>query len=272
MKPLRTHPAVVLVFVSALLFAVNAAWAPAERKIIRVTGEMLEQIAESRAELIGRPLTQDERDSAVDAFIEDEVLVREAFRQGIDRSDRRVRQFLISEAQFDLLGRDIEAPEPTSEETREYFDAHRDDYSQREAATIDYLYFAPGALPRSPEAILAELDAGADPATIARSVGEYGRAANLTRRAISGVQGREFADQVMALETGRWGGPLRTPRGTYFNRIVERRAGRELSFDEVRDRVARDWEASWYRAQLQESLAELRGRYDIEVQDGGLER
>ena len=268
MSTVRAHPAAVLALIAVLLLATYSVWLPSARETIRVTPEMIEAIVEARASLLGTPLDEEERRLAIEQYIEDEVLVREAFHEGLDRSDRRVRDFLISAAQSVLLGSDSPEPVPTPDEVADYYAANRDNYTQPATLSVEHLSFLPGSLPEDGESILAALRAGENPETLAGGLGRPGRAQKLTRSALSVSLGRVLADDVLALPIGEWGGPFRSSQGSVYIRFLERRKSRPRSFEEVRDRVERDWIASQYRAELQETLAEIRDRYDVQVEDG----
>src|SRR3990172_6079699 len=70
-----------------LLFLAHALWAPSESNRIVVTKELAEALAREREELLLRPLTNEERERVVFAFIDEEVLLREAYRQELHRGD-----------------------------------------------------------------------------------------------------------------------------------------------------------------------------------------
>src|SRR3972149_10167203 len=75
-----------------LLFLAHALWAPSDSNRIVVTKELAEALATEREELLLRPLTNEERERVVSAFIDEEVLLREAYRQGVGRGDPRIRR------------------------------------------------------------------------------------------------------------------------------------------------------------------------------------
>ena len=270
MRALRSHPAAGLAMLAGLLFLVYAALAPRERETIRVTSELVDAIVANQEALVGRPLSAEEREQAIDAFIEDEVLIREAYRQGLDVGDRRIRGSLISAGQFALIDPDLAPPEPTPEEVAEFYQANREDYRLQEAITVEYVSFLPGSLaPEREEEVLSELRAGKNPASVGGGLGQTRTVPSLTRTTLSTSTGRAFAADVFDQQLGVWGGPLRSPQGIFYNRVRERRPSRLQSLEEVDWLVERDWVASHYTANLDEVLTRIRKRYDIEIQDPG---
>ena len=49
--------------------------------------ETVDAIVRERCEESGRPLSESERSAAIDDLVDEEVLVREAYKEGIDRND-----------------------------------------------------------------------------------------------------------------------------------------------------------------------------------------
>lgn len=75
---LRHEPLIHFLGIAALLFVFNAAFNGDEREVISVDVATQEYIIKQRQELLLRPLSKEEKIEAIDAFIEDEILVREA--------------------------------------------------------------------------------------------------------------------------------------------------------------------------------------------------
>ncbi len=270
MSALRSQPAAGLALLSVLLFVAYASFSPGEWGTIRVTRETADAIVANQEELIGRPLSADEREQAIDIFIEEEVLIREAFRQGLDVGDRRVRQALTAASQYALIDPSLGPPDPTPEQIAEYFEANREDYRLQEAITVEYVYFLTGSLtPEQEVKVFAELRAGQNPASVGGGLGQTQTVRAVTRTSLSTSTGRQFAAAVFDQELSVWEGPLRTSQGVYYNRIHERRPSRMRSLEEVEHLVRQDLVAAYYSASLDAALTGIRKRYNIEVQDPG---
>ena len=65
-------------------------------RVISIGASEREQIAESFALSMGRSPTDAELDNAIDAFVREEVLYREALRLGLDEGDAIVRRRMVS--------------------------------------------------------------------------------------------------------------------------------------------------------------------------------
>jgi hypothetical protein len=105
-----------------LIFLAYCCSPDASPDAIVITPAAAEAAFQLRAETIGRPLTEPERSVALAELVEEELLVREALRQGVDRQDVVVRSRLADKMRFLLSG---EPPAPTQEQLRAYLQANR---------------------------------------------------------------------------------------------------------------------------------------------------
>jgi hypothetical protein len=89
---------------------------------IVITPAAAEAAFQLRADSIGRPLTALERSAVLAELVEEELLVREALRQGVDRQDVVIRSRLADKMRFLLSG---EPPAATQEQLRTYLQTNR---------------------------------------------------------------------------------------------------------------------------------------------------
>jgi parvulin-like peptidyl-prolyl isomerase len=78
--------------------------------------------------------------------------------------------------------------------------------------------------------------------------------------------GERFAKRILAMEEGRWQGPVASGFGQHFVFISERVSGSLPPLDDVRPAVRREW-ANARRLEAEQKLyASLRERYEIVVE------
>jgi hypothetical protein len=264
----RREPLVHFACGGGLIFLVYCLSAGPESEAIVVTPDMSQAIARQRSESLGRPLSAGERSAAVAEFIDDEVLVREARRRGIDHNDAVLRERLADKMRF-LLG--SEPSEPAREQLAAYLAENRDRFLTPPQVSFDQVFFEcrPDAPPRNDAGLLAALGRGAD----FRKLGDrsrLGAAVGRVEEAQLAVSlGADFAQAVFALEPGRWSGPLRSERGIHFVRVTEKRRTALPPFEDLLPVLKRQWVTAQRDAALRENLAELRKQYRIEVASGG---
>ena len=241
------------------MFLAHTLWAPSDGKRIVVTKDLAEALAKEREELLLRPLTNEERERVLSEFIDEEVLLREAYRQGLDRGDARIRRWLIDKVEFLI---DEQPEEPTPADLDALFREKPERYMTPRGLSFDHVFYASG----EPEAVLSRLRAGAD---FTRWGDAFWLGRSLRRFSeleLSTTFGADFTARVLALPIGEWTGPVPSSRGAHFVRVTETHE------PELPSRKDVDWtlREDWLREKREESrarkLEELRARYRIEIQ------
>jgi hypothetical protein len=258
-RALLREPLLHFAVAGALLFLANALWAPSRSDRIVVSREIEQGLVAEREELLLRPLSGEEREALIATYIDEEVLLREAYQQGLDRGDPRIRRWLIEQMEFQI---DEPPPEPTAADLDRLFREEPERYLTPRALSFDHIFFV--SVPEDPEAILSRLRAGED---FTRMGDRFWLGGTLRR--FSGLElettfGPDFTSRLLALPKNEWSGPFSSSRGTHFVRITE------IHEPEPRTPEERKWllREDWLRARRAESrarkLAELRARYRIE--------
>jgi hypothetical protein len=149
---------------------------------------------------LGRSPTPAEADAMLAAWKVDEILYREALREGMDRDDPAVRNLLVTKMRERLL---LQTPprEPTETELQQFLEQHRADYEAPLLFEHEYVVFPkePGAEARRAQAE-QQLSAGATPA----SLGLRSTVANVDRARIEQDFGPAVAAQIASLPVGQW--------------------------------------------------------------------
>ena len=104
-----SEPLLGFALAGGLVFLLYSLMAEPEQDAIVVTADMVTALDRDFQLLNGRPPSADERSALIQRYIDEEILVRAAYAEGLDRRDGRVRQQLISKMTFLI---DEEPPEP----------------------------------------------------------------------------------------------------------------------------------------------------------------
>lgn len=227
---------------------------PASR-VIEVGPEEQAQIALGFERTMGRAPTDVELDAAIDNFVREEVLYREALRLGLDQGDAVVRQRLV--AKMDMSASlAAETAEPDEATLRAYFETNADRYGGEELLSFQQQFFGDEASARQ---------AIAQGATQGQPISLPSEVENLPLREVAGRFGEEFAGNLSGVAAdGEWTGPLRSGFGWHLVRLTQRRAD-PAGFDEMRERVLNDWRSSEVAARKQRAFEVLRGAYRVEI-------
>ncbi len=244
----------------------SAPEAPRAAAIV-VDDGVIEGLRRAQIEALGRPPTAGELRAAVERWIDDELLVREARALGLGRGDPVVRARLA--ARMAELHRARVVPDaPDEAALRALYARHRDDYRLPTRLTLRQVFAAGAegsaraAARARAEAALAEAKAGGVPAAIDPAPGGPLLRGRRPAR-LAELYGDAFVEGLEELPSGEW--TLRpSPAGWHVLRVEGRASGRLLRFEEARDRLAARWVREQSAAAAQAAVEALRAGAVIE--------
>ena len=245
--------------IAALLFIGSAVFSGDEREVIMVDVPTQEYLIQQQQDLILRPLTEEEKAQAIEMFIEEEILTREARKRGFENSSR-IRRLLIQNMRFFMAS---EILEPTQEDLRAFFEDNADRFRTAPTITYDHAFFS------NPEEVpphtLELLRAGADHRSVGDASAMSARLIGMNARQIVQSFGREPASAILDIEDDQWHGPFTSAHGAHFLRIAERRPGRTPSFEDAQNWLEQEWMMTKNREIVARELEVMRKSYRIEV-------
>jgi hypothetical protein len=258
------EPLAHFVLGGGLIFLAYCCTPDANPDAIVITPAAAEETFKLRAETIGRPLTEAERSVALAELVEEELLVREALRQGVDRQDVVIRSRLADKMRFLLAG---EPPAPTPEQLRAYLRANRQRFLTRPQVSFEQVFFARPAARALPDlaALRAELRRGADFTKLGDRATLGSTVSAINEEQLAAPFGAEFARQVFALRSGDWSGPLESKRGLHFVRVISRQAPTLPAFEELEPALKRQWAADQREGNLKRGIAGIRRHYIVRL-------
>ncbi len=210
-----------------------------------------------------RAPSQKELDGLIDQEIAEEIYYREALRLGLDKDDPVIRRRLFTKMRF-IDGENTESPAPTDAVLQQWMDKHPDKYSLSPRYDFEQIYLGQISTAAASD-IINQLQSGAKPAAFAQSLSLPTAVDYADRAEISRQFGDRFADQLVALKTGEWSGPVTSGFGVHAVRITAEQPGQKATLDEIRQRVTNDWHADQLATEKEKALARYRSQYDITV-------
>jgi hypothetical protein len=219
-----------------------------------------------------RPPTAEEREGLIESYIRQEVLYREALAMGLDREDTIIKRRLGQKMTF--LFQDVtDLAEISEEQLQQFLGENSERYRVDPQFSFSHVYLNAdrrgNAVVEDARRILAALRespseekaaALGDPFLLAH------RYESLPASEVAKMFGADFADDLAAVEPGRWEGPLRSGYGLHLVLIRERTEGRIPDLGEVRDSVNRDLTARLREENSRKFYERLRERYTITVE------
>jgi peptidyl-prolyl cis-trans isomerase C len=231
--------------------------------------------------------TGEQKKKHLDKMIDEILLMDEAEKRGLERDEEirtkveRYRKRLITEKLYREVAK--EKVQVGEEEIQEYFQAHKERFVQKERIRVRQILILlpPNAGPeKEAEAkkkageILRRAKAGEDFAELAK---EYSEGPAASRGGDLGYFSRgrmvpAFEEAAFDLENDGDVSPVvRTKFGYHIIQLTGRQPAKELSIEEVRDRIIRQLESA-KRREVRQSLAEeLRREAKVEIREGYFE-
>ena len=259
------EPLVPILILGLILFLAWSFLKPDGIETIEVRPEVIQFRENYQTELAGRPLTDEERRQLVESYIDEEALLREAYKRGFGQTDPRVRKRLLSVMRFSL---DESIPSPSVAQLQAYYQENRERFRNDESIDFEVISFGPASskTPADPVAFLQEIRAAKDP----YSLGDFlmsGNRRSASELAIVREFGRDFLEQIWNLDAGEWQGPFKSRVGMHYVRLNGRNPVSYPEFEQIENYLRQDWEFTKRRALQQEKIDQLRAGYRIEYPD-----
>ncbi len=254
-------PLWVFIGVGAVLLLIADVWQgdDADRSIT-VSENDITRLKDQWAMQMRRAPTEEELNGLIEAHIREEVYYREAMRMGLDANDTIVRRRMVQKLTF--LTEDIATAAPPEEsELNDYYASHTDTYTRPARISFRHRYFS---VDRREDALADAENALKDPAVEGDPFMLQRVYAERSEREIGDLFGRQFAEDLFALQGEGWLGPIRSAYGWHAVLIENRLPQAVIPFEEARERVRTDYQMQQRKdanARYYETLLE---QYQIE--------
>jgi hypothetical protein len=241
-----------------------------ETKRIVVTTADVAQVKAKYERLWRRPPTQMELRSALEQYVRDEVLYREALGRGLDRGDPTVRLAMIRK--ITMLGSAQADAGPTNDkEIDAYFSLRQERYripallsfvqiylnldKRGDRARADSEQILTSVRQRDPS--MGALASLGDPTMLRPAYRE------LTEQEVGRVFGTDFKTKIIGLKPGEWQGPIESGYGLHLVKVTGRTDSRIPDWTEVRQQVWNDMQYEARKAAEDQFYQEIVGGYQI---------
>ncbi len=266
------EPLVHFLSVGAAIFALYAwrgdAVDSGDRQIIVREGQV-ERLATIWSQTWRRPPSAQELDGLIRDYIKEEVYYREAIRLGLDQDDAIVRRRLRAKMEF-LGSSEAETMVPSDAVLQAWLDKYPGRYAADPLISFQSVYVSAtggeAAASLRAKALLAQLQAGADPEKVGDPISLPPSLIGATGEAINRQFGDAFAGQLIIQPKGTWAGPIASGFGLHLVRVDRVSAARRPTLAEVRQRIENDWRSATRIARENETYQVLLDGYDIKIE------
>lgn len=261
------EPLVHFLLLGALLFAIEGVWgaAAAEERRLTISADVPATLTADFERMQKRAPTDAELKEAMNRWVDDEILYREGLMRGLDRDDPRIRERVVSKMAR-VLREGVLVPEPSEEELRAFFEAHREKFSRKTLVDFTQVFVSgtdDGALMRANE-VLAGLRAGSDPA----GMGDTFQGGRRFRRRKLADLAATFGDEfIVGLDTQAehsWE-RRRSKLGYHLVRVDGRTSAEEAELEAARLDVEKLWRDTKRDEGASRALEQLRAQWSVSL-------
>jgi len=220
--------------------------------------------------------TPRELEGLIQAHIREEIMYREALAMGLDRNDSIIRRRLQQKLEF--FSEDIASlSTPTKEELEAFLAENPDRFRQQATVSFRQIYFnnsqrgeqahadAKLLLDQLRNHSLTEVEIAASGDRLQMIQGSF---QNTPERDIRRLLGIEFVQELAALPTGEWQGPINSGFGLHLIFIESYLPGVVPPLSEIQDVVVSEWTLQKREETNEEFYSALRENYTITVETG----
>jgi len=267
------EPFVHFVLLGGLLFTGHSLWqkhvVKADRTI-HVSPAEIERQAQIFTTENRRQPSEADLEGLLFAHIEEQALMREAKRLGLDDDDTIIRRRLAQKMRFMI--NDIGAPSlPERADLETWFEENPDAFIRPETRSFEHIYLSPKGRSETVTSDAEKLLA-AGPTEDWESQGDaFMTGRNFYRLAQPAVQrdfGTRFAQDLFSLpDTPDWQGPINSAFGVHLVRLTAVTPENLPAFKDIQIEVEAVWLDDAKREENLENLKELIGKYRIEVEE-----
>ena len=160
-KPVLKSPVLHFILLGTVAAIAYMHLKPPDRETITITAQTIDALIQQRESITRNPTTPQERQRLIEGHIEDEILLREAYKRGFDKNDYRVRKRILSLMRSSLSE---VTPEPSIAQLRAYYEENRDRFLTSASRSFEQIYFSfvSAKQPKNPKQFLEMLEARSD--------------------------------------------------------------------------------------------------------------
>ena len=266
-KPLLTRlisqPLLQFLVLAALILLVDINNADVDDNTIVIDQKLVDLLVQQQQRMTLTSLSEQEKQAVVAQYVEDEILLREAYKMGLEQ-DGGIRRQLILKMRG--LMQD-EIADPSEEELLQFYLDNPERFMRPETAELNQLFYPLEA--RVPADLLLLLSASDEPQTLApKSVLFPYLRDNISLSDLQMSFASNDAQAVFQTPLEQWSGPYTTSRGTHFFRIIQLTPAQALGYEEVQHFIRQDWLMLKKQKSSARRLAKMRRQYQVIHKEG----
>ena len=222
--------------------------------------QLVESYSEKSRSQNGRTLSLIDRQQALDALVEEELLLREARSLGLDRQDVQIRTRMIQRMISMTEGRALLSA-PDDEQVQAYYNKHKDEFVSASRFSGSYVFVPDSESDSTLQTTHNLLSSG-------QFNGELHNVVDMPEGTAEQAFGKGVSQTIFnnANPTDEWLRPIKTPRGWYLFKVTSRTPSELLPLnDQVRATITHALATDARRAGREKELQRIGRKYKIRV-------
>jgi hypothetical protein len=227
----------------------------------------VEQIKKSYQEKFGKEISKELFNALLAKKSYEKILLSEAQTLGIAQTDSQISELLLEKMEF-LLSNSVEVLEPSEEELKEFYKRNIVDYSELKSLSFYQIYFLQEDSKEIQEhlKLLVVTDVnGSIGAGLSQNSTYPKHIQNISKAEVEKMFGKYFAFKLFESTLNEWSGPIKLQEGESLIYVDSKEPSQALLFDEVQDRVYRDFMRKKRETVKRDAYAKLATQYKVEV-------
>ncbi len=259
-------PILHFIVLGAVAFVAYTHLKPQDRETITVTTQTIDALIQQRESITQNPTTPQERQMLVEGHIEDEILLREAYKRGFDKNDYRVRKRILNIMRSSMSE---VIPEPSVAQLRAYYEENKKRFRTSPSRSFEQVYFsfASAKQPDNPEQFLEKLKGMPDITNMGQFSSTLGNRFTQTSFQSTAITfGKPFAQIVFDMPLNQWRGPVESFRGIHYVRVTAEHDPELAPFEQMESFLRTDYVMQKARQSQIDKIVELKKNYNVVVE------
>jgi len=215
--------------------------------------------------------TREELDGLIEYHIQEEILYREALKMDLHKNDPVIRRILVQKMKF-ITNDSVSMNKVSDQELQSYFQTHKTKFTIPGRISFSQIYFNPRKRNfhawEDAQHLLSKIIQSKKKINTL-NFGDHFRGGNhfdnISPTELSKYFSKSFIAQLFKLHRGKWSSPMKSGFGTHLIYIENRTDPRYASFDEVSDKVKKEWLVEESRKANKAFYQKLREKYTVIV-------
>jgi len=275
---LFTEPLIQFLIVGAGIYGAYALFGTPEENfrdtLVHVDSNRINAFISEWESRWNRPPTQQEIDGLIQSYIREDVLYRQAVAMGLNEDDPITRRRMAQKLEF--LTSDLAMMvQPEAGELELYFEQNKEPYRQPDRLTFSQVFLDPDAREDATlddaAALLAQLQAAGVPDVQTLEAGDQNMLQSYFQSAtemdVTRQMGTAFTTSVLALEPGKWHGPVLSGYGVHLVYVYDHQKAPPAEFENVKAAVLENWQIGKREQFNADFLESLKSRYEIVIDE-----